>query len=241
MISPSRVPVIEARNVSYYYVKRKSYFAKQKFWALKNVSFALYKGESLGVVGRNGAGKTTLLQLLAGILSPDEGALINHGYTASLLSLQAGFIPYLTGRENTYLSGMILGIGMREIKEKMEEIWEFSGLEDFFDQPVGSYSSGMKARLGFSIAFQLDPDVLLVDEVLGVGDEIFKEKSSKAMKEKIRSDKTVVLVSHSIPTIQELCDRTVWIEEGVSRAEGKTEDVIKEYRAFLKRKAAPGK
>jgi lipopolysaccharide transport system ATP-binding protein len=235
-MSTSRVPVIEAKNVAYYYVKRKGYFSSHKFWALKDVSFALHKGESLGVIGRNGAGKTTLLQLLAGIISPDEGSLINHGYTASLLSLQAGFIPYLTGRENTYLSGMILGIGMRDIREKMEEIKEFSGLEDFFDQPVGSYSSGMRARLGFSIAFQLDPDVLLVDEVLGVGDEIFKEKSSKAMKDKIRSNKTVVLVSHSISTIQELCDRAVWIEGGVTRAEGKTEHVIKEYKAFLKQK-----
>ncbi|MEJ5366487.1 MAG: ABC transporter ATP-binding protein [Desulfosoma sp.] len=227
-------PVIELRNVAYYYLKRTGYFSKEKFWALKDVSFTLYKGESLGVIGRNGSGKTTLLQLLAGITSPDKGEVINYGHTASLLSLQAGFIPYLTGRENTILNGLILGIGLGAIREKMEEIREFSGLGEFFDQPISSYSSGMRARLGFSIAFQLDPDVLLVDEVLGVGDEVFREKSSAKMKEKIRSNKTVVLVSHQLASIQELCGRTVWIEGGESRAVGKTEDVLKEYRAFLK-------
>ena len=234
MINTDQIPFIELNEVGYYFQKRKGYFSKEKFWALKKVSFTLYKGESLGIIGRNGAGKSTLLQLVAGITKPDKGRLINHGYSASLLSLQAGFISYLTGRENALLNGMILGFKKQDIMQRMEEIHDFSGLENFFDQPISSYSSGMKARLGFSIAFQLDPDILLVDEVLGVGDEVFKQKSSKKMKEKIRSDKTVVMVSHSPGTINQLCDRAVWIEEGVSMAEGAAEDVLKEYHSFLK-------
>ena len=176
-------PVISLENVAYYFIKRKGYFSKEKFWALKNLSFTLYKGESLGIIGRNGAGKTTLLRLLAGITAPDKGKMINHGYSTSLLSLQAGFVPYLTGRENTILNGLILGLKKKYIENCVEEIKEFSGLEDFFEQPISSYSSGMKARLGFSIAFQLNPDVLLVDEVLGVGDEAFKRKTARFFKE----------------------------------------------------------
>lgn len=227
-------PVICLENVAYYFIKRKGYFTKEKFWALKDLSFTLYKGESLGVIGRNGAGKTTLLRLLAGITAPDKGKIINYGYSASLLSLQAGFVPYLTGKENTILNGLILGLKKKYIEDCMNEIKDFSGLEDFFEQPISSYSSGMKARLGFSIAFQLDPDVLLVDEVLGVGDETFKKKSGLVMKEKIRSDKTVVLVSHAQNTIRELCDRAVWIEGGISKAEGLVKDVLKEYNNYLK-------
>jgi lipopolysaccharide transport system ATP-binding protein len=227
-------PVISLENVAYYFIKRKGYFSKEKFWALKNLSFTLYKGESLGIIGRNGAGKTTLLRLLAGITAPDKGKMTNHGYSTSLLSLQAGFVPYLTGRENTILNGLILGFKKKFIESCVEEIKEFSGLEDFFEQPISSYSSGMKARLGFSIAFQLDPDVLLVDEVLGVGDETFKRKSSQVMKEKIRSDKTVVLVSHAAGTVRELCDRAVWIEGGITKAEGMAKDVLKEYNDYLK-------
>lgn len=226
-------PVICLENVAYYFIKRKGYFTKEKFWALKDLSFTLYKGESLGVIGRNGAGKTTLLRLLAGITAPDKGKITNYGYSASLLSLQAGFVPYLTGRENTILNGLILGLKKKHIEDCMEEIKNFSGLEDFFEQPISSYSSGMKARLGFSIAFQLDPDVLLVDEVLGVGDETFKKKSGQVMKEKIRSDKTVVLVSHAQNTLRELCDRAVWIEGGISKAEGPVQDVLKEYNEYL--------
>jgi lipopolysaccharide transport system ATP-binding protein len=158
--------------------------------------------------------------------------VINHGYTTSLLSLQVGFIPYLTGRENTIMSGLSLGLPKALILERMEDILEFSGLGDFFEQPISSYSSGMRARLGFAIAFQLDPDVLLIDEVLGVGDEKFRAKSTKMMKEKIRSSKTVVMVSHSTNTIKDLCDRTVWIENGVSRMVGDTEKVLAAYGQF---------
>jgi lipopolysaccharide transport system ATP-binding protein len=230
--------VIKLENVGYYFQKRKGFFSKEKFWALKEVTFTLHKGESLGIIGRNGAGKSTLLKLLAGIISPDKGTLHNFGFTASLLSLQAGFLPYLTGRENTLLNGMILGLEKRNILKQMDQIHVFSGLDSFFDQPIQSYSSGMKARLGFSIAFQLDPDIFLLDEVLGVGDETFREKSTRKMKEKILSDQTVVLVSHNPNTINELCDRSVWIENGISRAEGAPLDVLKEYANHQKKRSS---
>jgi lipopolysaccharide transport system ATP-binding protein len=229
----TKTPVLEMSHVGFYYQKQRSLFSKEKFWALKDVSFSLHKGESLGVIGRNGAGKSTLLRLLAGIVNPDAGTVVNHGFTTSLLSLQAGFAPYLSGRDNTIISGLTLGIPKKIINAKMESIKEFSGLDGFFEQSVNSYSSGMKARLGFSIAYQLDPDVLLIDEVLGVGDELFKQKSSAAMKEKIRSNKTVVLVTHAASTIRELCDRAVWIEEGVTRSVGKAGDVLREYMDFV--------
>ena len=222
------------RNVGAFYWRRTGYLRKERFWALENVSFDLHHGESLGVIGRNGAGKSTLLQLLAGILRPDHGTLVNHGVQATLLSLQIGFVPYLSGRQNAILSGMLLGLSKQEVEQKMTDIRAFSELGDFFDQPINAYSSGMKARLGFSVAFQLNPDVLLIDEVLGVGDADFKAKSSQVMREKIRSDKTIVLVSHSPGTIRQLCDRTVWIDNGVTQAEGDTAEVLDHYEQFLK-------
>lgn len=224
------------KNVGAFYWRRTGYLHKERFWALRDVSFDLHHGESLGVIGRNGAGKSTLLQLLAGILRPDQGTLINHGVRATLLSLQIGFVPYLSGRQNAILSGMLLGLAKQEVEEKMADIRAFSELGDFFDQPINAYSSGMKARLGFSVAFQLNPDVLLIDEVLGVGDAEFKAKSSQIMREKIRSDKTIVLVSHSPGTIRQLCDRAVWIDNGATRAEGETTEVLDRYEQFLKRK-----
>ncbi len=224
------------KNVGAFYWRRTGYLHKERFWALRDVSFDLHHGESLGVIGRNGAGKSTLLQLLAGILRPDQGTLIYHGVRATLLSLQIGFVPYLSGRQNAILSGMLLGLAKQEVEEKMADIRAFSELGDFFDQPINAYSSGMKARLGFSVAFQLNPDVLLIDEVLGVGDAEFKAKSSQIMREKIRSDKTIVLVSHSPGTIRQLCDRAVWIDNGATRAEGETTEVLDRYEQFLKRK-----
>ena len=229
----SKQLALSLRNVGTFYWRQAGYLRKERFWALKDVSFDLYHGESLGVIGRNGAGKSTLLQVLAGILRPDQGELINHGVQTALLSLQIGFVPYLTGRQNALLSGMLIGLHRKEVIEKMRDIQSFSELGDFFDQPISTYSSGMKARLGFSVAFQLDPDVLLIDEVLGVGDSDFRHKSSAVMHDKIRSDKTIVLVSHSAQTIRQLCDRAVWIEEGVTRAYGDTPEVLHLYEKQL--------
>lgn len=226
-------PIVSLRHVGVSFWRRASFLQRKRFWALNDVSFDLYHGETLGIIGRNGAGKSTLLRVLAGIIAPDIGSFSNQGYNASLLSLQLGFIPHLSGRHNAILSGMLLGVPKRVIEARMDEIIRFAELDKFIDQPVTSYSAGMKARLGFATAFQADPDILLIDEVLGVGDNAFQAKSSKAMREKIRSNKTVVLVSHNLPVLRNLCDRAVWIEQGISRAEGDVTTVLQAYNAYL--------
>ncbi len=237
MISDKKTekPVISLRNVAFNFIRKVGFFRREPFAALKDVSFDLYHGDSLGIIGRNGAGKTTLLRLLGGITRPDSGTLINNGAQTSLLSLQVGFDQQLTGRYNAFLSGMLLGFRKEEIETKLPEIIAFSELEKFIDQPVHTYSAGMRARLGFSVAISLDPDVLLIDEVLAVGDAEFQKKSLEVMKEKLRSDKTIVLVSHQANTIKQLCNRAVWIEEGITRAEGETEEVLAEYEASLRK------
>lgn len=224
--------ILSLRNIGVYYKRRRGIFG-EPFWALKDVSFDLYQGETLGIIGRNGVGKSTLLRLLAGIIKPNQGTYINRGYHAALLSLQLGFTYYLTGRENAILSGILMGLHKKEIKAKLDTIIEFSGLREFIDQPIATYSSGMVARLGFAVAFQVNPDILLIDEVLSVGDAEFSQKSAKAMQERMRSNKTVVFVSHNAVLIQQLCHRTVWIEDGVSKAEGDTNSVLMEYHRFL--------
>jgi lipopolysaccharide transport system ATP-binding protein len=230
-------PVIELHEVAFNYIRRAGYFSRNTFWALKNVSFALHKGESLGLIGRNGAGKSTLLRLIAGIVDPDKGTVVNHGCTATLLSLQAGFTPYLSGRKNAMLSGLMLGLDKKAMREKIEAIKNFSGLGDFFEYPVHSYSAGMKARLGFSVAFQVDTDIILIDEVLGVGDESFKKKSSDAMRAKILSNQTVVLVSHNQQTLSELCTKIVWIENGMVQEVGDPRPVLDNYLQYVRKVA----
>jgi len=232
-------PVIELRNVGVCYQRKKGLFTRRSagLWALEDVSLELHRGETLGIVGRNGAGKSTLLRLLAGITRPDRGTVINHGYRATLLSLQAGFVPHLTGRENVILSAMLLGLSRREILARMDDIVRFAELEESIDEPIGTYSTGMKARLGFSTAFHVDPQVFLLDEVLGVGDAGFVKKSTSAMNDRIRSDKTVVLVSHNGAVVRSLCDRLVWIEHGRVQAEGETREVLARYETHVKRQS----
>jgi lipopolysaccharide transport system ATP-binding protein len=225
-------PILSLTHVGIAYRRHRGIFG-DAFWALKDVSFDLYQGETLGIIGRNGAGKSTLLRLMAGIMKPDRGHIRNLGYRASLLSLQLGFIPYLSGRENARLSGMLMGLRRQEIEAKLELIKEFSELGDFFEKAINTYSSGMSARLGFSVAFQADPDILLVDEVLGVGDEEFRQKSTRAMKEKIHANKTVVFVSHSAEAVRTLCRRVVWIENGITQAQGTPAEVFPAYHKAL--------
>lgn len=225
--------LITIEDISYYYSKRLGYFRKKRFLVLHNVSFEVYPGETLGIIGRNGAGKTTLLKLIAGIFEPDSGKIISNGLRVSMLSLQAGFLPLLSGRENTYLSGMMLGMTMKEIKEKIDSIKSFSGLQDWFEEPIRSYSMGMRSRLGFSIGLQLDTDILLIDEVMGVGDGEFRAKSTARMKEKVKSNNTVVLVSHAMHIIRELCDRVLWIENGTVNSLGKPSEVLSTYQKYL--------
>ena len=223
--------ILTMEHVGLYYSRRQGFLKRSRFWALKDVSFDLYAGETLGVIGKNGVGKSTLLRILAGIISPNAGKVIvrRPGLRFSLISVGAGFVPFLSGRENAILGGMMLGATKKEILSRIDDIVSFSELNGFFDEPINTYSTGMRARLGFSVAFHLDPDVILLDEVLGVGDEAFRNKSTAAMKERIKSEKTVVVVSHSVPLIREICDRLVWIEAGKSQAQGKVSEVLDAY------------
>jgi len=190
----------------------------------------MYRGQTLGIIGRNGSGKSTLLRTLAGILSPDKGTIENFGVSVSLMSLQLGFTDTLNGWDNAVMSGLILGMTRRQITRHLDEIAEFSDLGDFMDQPLGTYSSGMKVRLGFSVALFLDADVLLLDEVLSVGDAQFREKSATALRDIMASDRTVVIVSHNPSTIEQLCDRAIWIEKGATRMEGEVKRVLESYQ-----------
>ncbi|HUD41136.1 MAG TPA: ABC transporter ATP-binding protein [Dokdonella sp.] len=204
-----------------------------RYWALEDVSLRLKRGERLGVIGRNGAGKSTLLRVLAGILEPDRGRVRRGPVSCQLLSLALGFMPYLTGRDNAVLSGLMLGLRQREIVRRLPAIREFSELGDFFDEPIQSYSSGMVMRLAFSVAIQVEPDVMLIDEVLAVGDAEFQEKSGTALRERMRQGHTVVLVSHSEKEVTALCDRLLWIEHGRSVMEGDRDSVYEAYHQQL--------
>lgn len=227
--------VLSLNNVSVSYRRRAGFMRWDKFWALNDVSFDLFQGETLGVIGRNGAGKSSLLKVLAGIISVDKGKVFNNECSISMLGLQVGFIPHLTGRENAIMSGMLMGLSKREMEMKLKDIIEFSELGDFFDEPVRSYSIGMKARLGFSTAIQVDPDILLIDEVLGVGDAHFRSKSAEVIKSKIKSNKTIVFVSHNINMIRNLCNRVVWIERGNVVQVGETSKILPVYEASCTR------
>ncbi len=207
---------------------------KEAVEALKGVSFDVEKGQILGIVGKNGSGKSTLLRALAGIFSPDEGSVEIYNNTISLLAIGVGFQKDLPGRDNIMLTGLLLGFTKEQILEKMDRIIKFSGLKDFIDKPVKTYSSGMFSKLSFSISAILEPDILLVDEVLSVGDARFKKKSYKKMQKLINDeDRTVVIVSHNMNTIKKLCDTVLWINEGEFMKIGPTEEVLPEYLEYM--------
>ncbi|MGN0558326.1 MAG: ABC transporter ATP-binding protein [Acutalibacteraceae bacterium] len=210
------------------------YKKTELFEAVKGVSFDVPKGQILGIVGKNGSGKSTLLRAIAGIFSPDEGTIDLHGHTVSLLSIGVGFQSKLSGRENIYLSGMLLGFEKEQIDEKLEEIIEFSELGDFIDRPVKTYSSGMYSKLAFSITAILETEIILIDEVLSVGDAKFKKKSYEKMKSLITNkDRTVVIVSHSSDTLKKLCDTIMWLHEGEMKMIGTCQEVLPLYEEFM--------
>src|SRR5687767_12667287 len=188
--------------------------AKEEFWALKDVSFEIKQGEAVGIIGRNGAGKSTLLKILSRITEPSSGRIEINGRVASLLEVGTGFHPELTGRENIFLNGAILGMSRAEIRRKFDEIVDFSGVEKFLDTPVKRYSSGMYVRLAFAVAAHLEPDVLIVDEVLAVGDSAFQKKCLGKMGAQAGEGRTILLVSHTMPAIQSLCHRVIWLDKG---------------------------
>ena len=233
-------PIITFKNVSKTYIlykndqaRFKALFIKPKNpktnKALNNVSFEINRGESVGIVGDNGAGKSTLLKMITGVAFPDEGEIIVNGKVAALLELTAGFSMEMTGRENIYLKGYILGLEDDYIKTIEDNIIEFAELGDYIDQPVRTYSSGMKMRLGFAINVNIEPDILVVDEALAVGDNAFKKKCKAKIKEIINQGVTVLFVSHSAPSVQEICDRSIYLRNGQLIHDGPTGETLNIY------------
>lgn len=203
----------------------------EEFWALDDVSIEIPKASTYGLIGENGSGKSTLLKCLAKILVPDKGKIFSEGTISALLELGAGFHPELSGRENVYLNGAILGINPKELNRRFDEIVDFSGIERFIDTPVKNYSSGMYVRLGFAIAINVSPDILLVDEVLAVGDAEFQQKCAAKFKDLKESGCTIVVVSHAMGMVEDLCDSGAWLEKGKVRATGSAAEIINSYMA----------
>ncbi len=232
----TREPIVSLEHVGLWYKRNRRRGSKgpKKFWALRDISMDIYQGETLGLLGRNGAGKSTVLRVIAGIVNPDSGTITNDGYHAELLSLQAGFNMHLSGRQNILLSAILMGMKRRDILSKVDDIIATAELSDFIDEPVRTYSSGMRARLGFCTAFAVNPDILLIDEILGVGDAKFAEKSSRMIQERIAANSTAVIVSHSEHKLKDLCDRVIWIDEGAVRDVGTPDEIWPLYRDFYR-------
>lgn len=233
---------IEVRNMSKSFkaVYDKPYTLKERlvFWKstkkeyhqiLKNINLDIKKGETVALIGVNGSGKSTLLKLMTKIIYPTKGKIITNGKLTSLLELGAGFHQDFTGRENIYFNASIFGLTRKEIDARVQDIIDFSELGDFIDTPVRTYSSGMYMRLAFSVAINVDAEILLIDEILAVGDQHFQDKCFEKLHELKNSDKTIVIVSHSLESVKKLCNRAIWINKGEVQMDGKTEDVIKEY------------
>jgi len=223
--------LIKLHEVGCTYKTRQGFMRLKSFTALCDISFSVNRGETLGVIGSNGAGKSTLLKLLSGIIRPDTGTIrFKKDISISLLSLQMGFAAELSGRTNALISSMLMGFSRKEAEERLDKIITFAGLEEWADSAIKTYSTGMKARLGFAVAFEMTPDVLLIDEVLGVGDKQFKKKSVSVMKKKIASEQFAsVFVSHSISMVQELCTSVLWLDKGLIKAIGPTDEVVRRY------------
>ena len=239
-----RQNMLEIKNVSVVFKKTsekmtslKEYFInslrkkikKEKFVALEDINITIKKGEIIGLLGLNGAGKSTLLKVISGIIKPTTGEVKLNGKMAPLIELGAGFDPELTGRENIFLNWSLLGFSKKELKDKIEDIIEFSELREFIDVPLKNYSSGMYARLGFSIATIYDPEILIIDEVLSVGDFHFQEKSLNKIMEMIEKGTTVLFVSHDIEQVKKLCEKVIWLEKGKIRVIGESKKICEEY------------
>lgn len=223
--------IIRAEHIGVYYRLRRKLAGSRKFWALNDVSLEVRQGETLGILGSNGAGKSTLMRALAGIVGVDRGRIYRDPrFSVSLLSLGVGFETNLTGRQNAILSGMLLGMHRAEIEQRLDHVRDFAELGEFFDQPVFIYSSGMLLRLGFAVAMQADPDVMLIDEVLAVGDVNFREKSAAAIKGRMDGGRTVVLITHDLAAVRKLCSRAVWVDRGSTKMSGSVDEVERAVR-----------
>lgn len=230
-------PIIQLDDVGLSYRIRRG-FQTTRYWAVRNLNLTVHAGEVVGLVGHNGAGKSTLLQLLSGILQPETGRLQRQPHLRSaLLSLQLGFIPYLTGRQNAILGGLLQGLPRRVIEQRLEAILAFSELGEFFDRPINTYSSGMLTRLSFTVALEINPDILLIDEILAVGDGTFQEKSRRALQAKMHA-KTVLIAAHDLHSLSQICTRIVWMEHGQVRATGPVTETLALYQAHLEQALA---
>ena len=217
------------KNLIFHPIRGVRSLRHSQFQALKDISFDVRKGETLGIIGKNGAGKSTILGLIAGVLRPNKGRVTVNGRISPLLELGAGFHPELTGRENIMLKGVLIGLTRSEVLAKIDEIISFSELNDFIDQPVRIYSSGMLARLGFSIVASLDPEVLLIDEILAVGDMDFQKKCLQRMAVFKKRGVTIIFVSHNLLSVENICDRLLWVEDHSEKRLGETKDILNEY------------
>ena len=220
----------ESKLLRTHLVERLRPSKREPFYALKNVSFQLEQGENLGVIGGNGAGKSTLLSLICGLCRPDGGRIAVRGRVAPLLELGSGFHPDLTGRENIYLNASLLGLTRRQTDDAFVRIVEFSGVRDFIEEPIRTYSSGMNMRLAFAIAVHVDPDIMVIDEVLAVGDQDFQAKCFERIQELRKEGKTLLFVSHSPDLVRNLCERCLWLDHGEVMACGATDDVLSAYQ-----------
>lgn len=217
-------------NIKEYLIKMlKRNLMFEEFWALKNISFAVNRGEALGIVGLNGSGKSTLLKIIAGVLRPTKGDVKVFGSVAPMIELGAGFDMNLSARENIFLNGAVLGFNRTQMREKFEAIMDFSELWEFIDTPLKNFSSGMVARLGFAIATVSTPDILIVDEILGVGDYLFQQKCEKRITEIMESGTTVIFVSHNIEQVLDICTRVIWLRDGELVEDGKTKETCSRY------------
>lgn len=225
-----RMPNIKTRSFKEFAIRAlQGKLRYSEFWALRNISLDVHAGEILGIIGHNGAGKSTLLKVVSRVIKPTEGRVRVVGHLAALLAVGAGFHKELTGRENIFLNGAMLGFSKQEMEEKFERIVDFAEMWDFIDQPLRTYSSGMRARLGFAVATDTKPDILIIDEILAVGDEAFKNKSAEKMRTFHDRGTTTLLVSHSMATVKDICHRVAWLHQGELRMLGETEGVVAEY------------
>jgi ABC-2 type transport system ATP-binding protein len=229
-----RLPKDRVRTFKEFIIRSiKGQMVYEDFWALRNVSLELHQGEMVGIVGRNGAGKSTFLKLVAKVMKPTTGSLEVNGKVAPLIELGTGFDPELTGKENIYLNGSILGMSKKEMDRKYASIAEFSELGSFLESPVRVYSSGMVARLGFAIATEVSPDILILDEILGVGDLMFQKKCRRRIEAFRKAGVAILLVSHTLEIVRSDCDKALWLDHGVVKAWGDTEIVTAEYENFI--------
>ena len=211
--------------------------AYEELWVLKGISFSLFKGEAVGIVGENGSGKSTILKLISRIITPDSGEIVVNGRISSLIELGAGFHPDMSGKENIYINAAIFGLTKKEIDSRLQDIIDFSELQTYIDSPVRTYSSGMYMRLAFSVAIHVNADVLLIDEILAVGDAAFQQKCFERLEEIKRNGTTIIIVSHSLGQIERICNRSIWLLDGQIEAEGVPHDVHAQYMAYMAKKS----